>query len=103
MRLGEDPNTAVERATFMMGNWEWWSDNSVDERGHETARDGMDLDVVRLLDEALLTRYGVPNARAKVPCEPPTVDDKIINELCRVFRTTLRRIQRSITSKEGAR
>jgi len=35
----------------MIRNWYKFSSNSMDDRGHETCRDWMDAEVVRLLDE----------------------------------------------------
>jgi hypothetical protein len=43
----------------MLNGWEWFSDNSMDERGQETCRDWMDPEIVRLLDRALRLYYGV--------------------------------------------
>jgi hypothetical protein len=62
--LDADKNTVVERAQTMVAGWEWFSDNSVDERGHETCRDWIDTEIVRLLDLDLRLRYGVPSAAA---------------------------------------
>jgi hypothetical protein len=50
----------VGRAACMISSWEWFSDNSVDERGHETCRDWLDPKLVALFDEALHAKYGVP-------------------------------------------
>jgi hypothetical protein len=49
---GEDQSTVAERAQNMIDGWYYFSSNSVDERGHETCRDWMDPEIVRLLDEA---------------------------------------------------
>ena len=55
--VGEDQSTVAERAQTMIDNWYYFSSNSVDDRGHETCRDWMDPEIVRLLDEAYdLTR-----------------------------------------------
>jgi hypothetical protein len=50
------------RAWRMVRRWEWFSSNSVDDRGHETCRDWMDPEVVRLLDLSLHVRYGTPQS-----------------------------------------
>lgn len=50
--LGEDAATARERAPDMIKGWYYFSSNSMDDRGHETCRDWMDAEVVRLLDAA---------------------------------------------------
>jgi regulator of RNase E activity RraB len=60
--LGEDQATVVERAVSMANGWFYFSDNSMDEHGHETCRDWMDAEIVRLLDLGL--RYGVPTTDA---------------------------------------
>ena len=58
VELGADQTGLVERATSMINGWEWFSENSVDgERGHETCRDWMDAEVVRILDVALVLKY----------------------------------------------
>jgi hypothetical protein len=50
---GEDQSTVAERAQRMIDGWYYFSSNSVDDRGHETCRDWMDLEIVRLLDESI--------------------------------------------------
>jgi hypothetical protein len=57
---GRQGETIPERARIMIDEWEWFSDNSVDERGHETCRDWIDPELVRLFDEHLHVAYGVP-------------------------------------------
>lgn len=57
--LGEDESAVIGRAKNMMMGWMRFSDNSMDEYGHETCRDWMDEEVVRLLDESLRVRYGL--------------------------------------------
>lgn len=65
--LGEDEATARESATFMINNWDYFSSNSVDDRGHETCRDWMDEEVARLLDRAALSAIrSARNARWKI-------------------------------------
>jgi hypothetical protein len=54
---GEDQATAAKRAQSMINGWNYFSSNSVDDRGHETCRDWMDPEIVRLLDEALSLQY----------------------------------------------
>jgi hypothetical protein len=51
--LGSDETTVRKKAVSMVRGWDYFSSNSVDERGRETCRDWMDEEVVRLLDEAL--------------------------------------------------
>jgi hypothetical protein len=51
--LGTHKAKVDEKATIMMNNWYRFSSNTVDEHGHETCRDWMDEEVVRLLDKAL--------------------------------------------------
>jgi hypothetical protein len=51
--MGEPKKTVAERAKFMINNWSWFSDNSMDERGHETCRDWLDAELVRLFDAHL--------------------------------------------------
>jgi hypothetical protein len=52
---GPGPNgkTIPERARFMLDGWYHFSSNSVDERGHETCRDLLDPELVRLFDAHL--------------------------------------------------
>jgi hypothetical protein len=61
LALGHAKATVAARATFMINRWEYFSENSVDERGHETCRDWMDAELVELLDQALRARYGLAN------------------------------------------
>jgi hypothetical protein len=60
--LGEPEESVEERATSMIRGWAYFSENTVDQRGHETCRDWMDEEIGRLLDAALRIRYGVPSA-----------------------------------------
>jgi hypothetical protein len=59
VELGTDKKEAESKAHFMIWNWEKFSEHSQDETGHQTARDWLDSDVVRLLDQSLKARYGV--------------------------------------------
>jgi hypothetical protein len=52
-------NATAERADKMMRGWDYFTDNSVDDRGHLTCYDWMDPGIVRLLDRALHLYYGV--------------------------------------------
>jgi hypothetical protein len=54
---GEDQATVAEHARDMINGWYKFSSNSVDDRGHETCRDWMDPEVVRVLDAALIAQY----------------------------------------------
>ena len=74
--LGEPKATAAERASFMINNWEWYSDNSVDDRGRETARDGMDPQLAWLLDQSLNVKYGL-----SANIVPPADADLVANAL----------------------
>lgn len=58
--LGEDRTTAAERARIMIINWFKFSENSMDDSGHETCRDWMDPEIVRLLDVSLRLKYRQP-------------------------------------------
>jgi hypothetical protein len=50
--LGDDNEAAVKRATWLINNWRYTiSEKSQDEFGHQTCRDWMDGEIVRLLDE----------------------------------------------------
>jgi hypothetical protein len=62
LALGTDQEIVIKRARGMIGGWEKFSENSTDERGHETCRDWMDAEVCELLDKAMFARYGVPYA-----------------------------------------
>ena len=53
LTLGAPEGTVRESATNMIKGWWYFSENSMDERGHETCRDWMDEEVVRLLDASL--------------------------------------------------
>ena len=53
-----DPS--IEHAAWMICVWERLTDYSVDERGHETARDQCDPTLVELFDQAMHMRYGYP-------------------------------------------
>jgi hypothetical protein len=55
-----DKEAAAERATLMINGWEWFSENSMDERGVETCREWMDPEIVHLLDQSLCAKYGLP-------------------------------------------
>lgn len=46
-----------EKAKVMIVCWDRYQDNSADEYGHVTARDGMDEEILSLLDEALHIRW----------------------------------------------
>ena len=58
--LGEDKAAVTERARFMINNWTWTSDNSMDDRGHLTIYDWLDNRVAWLLDQDERLRYGHP-------------------------------------------
>jgi hypothetical protein len=49
---GPGPNgeTVPERAKIMLDNWYSFSSNSLDDRGNETCREGLDGELVRLFD-----------------------------------------------------
>jgi hypothetical protein len=56
LELGYGPGpapTVAERARGMIDQWSWFSDNSMNERGHETCRDWIDPELCRLFDEHL--------------------------------------------------
>ena len=58
LELSYDEATAA-RADRMMRGWDWFTDNSLDDRGHPTYLDWMDPELGRLLDKALRLYYGV--------------------------------------------
>ena len=65
---GYEPVT--ERAQYMLDHWWHFSDNSMDETGHETCRDWMDPEVVRLLDVDDHLRHGIqPSEAIRVAAE----------------------------------
>jgi hypothetical protein len=55
---GENMETITERARIMLANWYYFSSNSMDERGHETCRDWLDPELVRLFDAHLMVSWG---------------------------------------------
>lgn len=59
IEMGENETFVAGRAEQMVRGWEYFSSNTVDDRGHETCRDWMDPEIVRLLDQSLDIRYGV--------------------------------------------
>jgi hypothetical protein len=53
IELGTDRAKVEKKATVMIGNWMYVQNNSVDERGYPTIRNGMDEEVIWLLDFGL--------------------------------------------------
>jgi len=72
IELGGDKATVAERARGMADGWGWFSDNSMDERGHLTCYDWMDSRVAWLLDQDERLRYGL------LPEEDATWQSEII-------------------------
>jgi hypothetical protein len=50
---GPHGETIPERARIMIDGWWRFSDNSMDDYGHETCRDWLDPELCRLFDEHL--------------------------------------------------
>jgi hypothetical protein len=60
IEFGEDKTLVAERVRSMIDGWTWFSDNSMDERGHLTCYDWMDSRIAWLLDQDERLRYGLP-------------------------------------------
>jgi hypothetical protein len=70
IEFGEDKAAVAERARVMIKGWSWFSDNSMDERGHLTCYDWMDSRIAWLLDQDERLRYGlVPEDEATLRSE----------------------------------
>lgn len=57
LNMETDQAAAAERATVMINNWEWTSENSDDGNGHLTIYDWLDPELARLLDDDERFRY----------------------------------------------